>query len=218
MKRFVSILTIAFLLAGIGAGINVQAKRSTIGRTVTKAKNKNSNKRAKQERVAVTSHTTTGISFMRDGRGNTPSGYGFMTDIDPYMVEKIAGYIDGNDWLEIDGVINTYRLRDSIYFTEALKLINSSNLFITDRKKPSRPVNGTTKLIIRTVDEDIELVESPEYTNFSGDLNGLVNQLVELTGGEAEFGGPVVPYPDPESYPYDDIYDPENNEFVNPTY
>ena len=199
MKRFVSILTIAFLLAGIGAGINAQAQRSNIGRTVTKAINKNnSSKPAKQERVAATSRATTEIQIMRDGRGNAKIREGFYTTIYPNMVEKHAGYV-GYVW-DLDGgtIIDTHYLNDSKYFTEAIKLINSSKLFLTDNKKPSRQVNGTTKLIITNGNKKIELVESPEYSNFSGDLNGLVDRLVELTGGEPEFEFIPLPYPDPE--------------------
>ena len=216
MKRFISTLTIAFLLTGIGAGINAQAQRSNIGRTVTKAINKNnSNKPAKQERVAATSRATTEIQIMRDGYGNTQTGHAFIISIYPNRVAKEVGdFIDGI-WMVEDGVISSSYLNDSKYFTEAIKLINSSKLFLTDGTRPSRLVNGTTKLIITNGNKKIELVESPEYTNFSGNLNGLVDQLVELTGGEPTYGGPLVPVPWPETDP-DDIYYPENDDFGTP--
>ncbi len=146
--------------------------------------------------VNLTKDNCSEIEIYKDGINNTSTGHAFHIHISRYKTIRHAGEWDG-----LCGVVDTYYNSDTTLINKAIKLINQAQIYEVDRKKPLVPSKGTTQ--IKVFLGDIlccVLNASPAYRNYKGDFHKLVNQLVGLTGGEPDFGGPLVPYSNIENY------------------
>ncbi len=131
------------------------------------------------------------IEIYKDGINNTSTGHAFHIHISKHQIVRHAGEWDG-----LCGVVDTYYSSDTTLINKAMKLINEAQIYTVDRKKPLMPSKGTTQINVALGDiQWLELIDSPECRNYKGDFHKLVNLLVELTGGEPDFGGTLVPNP-----------------------
>lgn len=164
--------------------------------------------------IVLTPANTSRIYLYRDGEGNnTSTGYGFYIHIEPNCLQRNAGDPD----FVLDGVIYSYTQYDGKYFNKALELINSYKIKPTAKKKRTTTKKGTTEIaIFKDGELWIDLIETPEERNFEGDLDSLMDALVEMVGGAPEFGGPGGTNEDwgPEYYHDPDI-DPYGVPYLN---
>lgn len=201
MKKFYTLILV-FLMA---AGASIMAQRPVSKSQASKilngkpANNTNGNN---SNTVTLNRNNTSVITIYRDGDGNTGTGYAYYIYISPSMVTRHAGEEDG-----LDGITDTYQTSDNQALDKAIKLINSYKLTTTQKRRPSKAVRGKTQISISNGNRVwLELTQSPSSVNFNGDLDSLVDRLVQMVGGEPKFGPPIVPEPDPDPY----IIDPDD--------
>lgn len=199
MKKFYTLLLVFIVAAGSSLMAQRPVSKIEAGKIMNgKPANKNNS-----NTVTLNRNNTSVITIYRDGNGNTGTGYAYNIYITPSRVTRHAGEEDGTT-----GIIDTYTESDTQALDKAIKLINSYRLTTTQKRRPSKAVRGKTQISVSNGNQVwLELTQSPSSVNFNGDLDGLVDRLVEMVGGEPTFGGPLVPYPDPEIDPH--IIDPD---------
>lgn len=157
----------------------------------------------KESLVKLTKDNFSEIEIYKDGINNTSTGLAYHIHITKDRIVRHAGEWDG-----LCGVVDTYYSTDTTLINKAMKLINQAMIYEVDRKKPLMPSKGTTQIKISLGDiQWLVLNDSPEYRNYKGDFHKLVNQLVDLTGGEPDFGDAIVPYPNNDNEPLDIMLD-----------
>lgn len=155
---------------------------------------------SKKTLINIDKSGTTEIHIYKDGVNNTATGYGYHIHITKERVTRHAGEWDGVCGI---GIVDTYHVYDTTVMDKAIKLINSACIYRIPGKKPLMPSKGITQItFLKDGKECLTLNDSPEYRNYHGDFHKLVNQLVELTGGEPEFEDMPGPEPDPVIDPY----------------
>ena len=93
-----------------------------------------------------------------------------------------------------------------------MKKINQAKLYKSGGLQPNKARKGTTRINFYNGEKCwLSLYDSKEKLNVIGDLMKLVDQIVESTGGEPEFGGPIVPDPDPNIDDSNPEVDTNNN-------
>ena len=195
MKK--TILTLLFVLIPFLA--NAQSQNQQMHQAVSALKKKLNNTRPNSSKnrklVQLNKNEIEEIEIYKDGN-MTNTGYAFHIHINKDCVTRHAGEYDG-----MCGIIDTYYTYGSSYFEKAIKAINSGHIYIVPNKKPQTKYKGTTQIIVTKGEKEIyNLIVSPELLNVQGDFFKLVNSLVEMTGGEPEFGGPVTDGSIPSSY------------------
>lgn len=192
-----TILTLLFVLIPFLA--NAQSQNQQIHQAVCSLKKKLNNTRPNSSKnrklVQLNKNEIEEIEIYKDGN-MTNTGYAFHIHIQRDRVTRHAGEWDG-----MCGIIDTYYTYGTSYFEKAIKAINSGGIYIVPNKKPQTKYKGITQIILSKGEKVIySLIVSPELHNVHGDFFRLVNSLVEMTGGEPEFGGPVTDGSIPSSY------------------
>lgn len=155
---------------------------------------------SEQYLIKLDNTNTEDIEIYKDGINNTKTGYGLHINITRDCVVRHAGEWDG-----LCGVIDTYYSYEKYYIDKAISLINLAHLYLVANVKPLIPSKGTTQVrISKGGKEWLILNDSPYYRNYKGDFHKLVEQLIELVGGEPEYGEPSGNAYD-EYLPNDDI-------------
>ena len=195
MKK--TILTLLFVLIPFLA--NAQSQNQQMHQAVSALKKKLNNTRPNSSKnrklVQLNKNEIEEIEIYKDGN-MTNTGYAFHIHINKDCVTRHAGEYDG-----MCGIIDTYYTYGSSYFEKAIKAINSGRIYIVPNKKPQTKYKGTTQIIVTKGEKEIyNLIVSPELLNVQGDFFKLVNSLVDMTGGEPEYGGPVIDGSIPSSY------------------
>lgn len=195
MKK--TILTLLFVLIPFLA--NAQSQNQQMHQAVSALKKKLNNTRPNSSKnrklVQLNKNEIEEIEIYKDGN-MTNTGYAFHIHINKDCVTRHAGEYDG-----MCGIIDTYYTYGSSYFEKAIKAINSGGIYLVPNKKPQTKYKGTTQIIAKKGEKEIyNLIVSPELFNVQGDFFKLVNSLVEMTGGEPEYGGPVTDGSIPSSY------------------
>lgn len=195
MKK--TILTLLFVLIPFLA--NAQSQNQQMHQAVSALKKKLNNTRPNSSKnrklVQLNKNEIEEIEIYKDGN-MTNTGYAFHIHINRDRITRHAGEWDG-----MCGIIDTYYTYGSSYFEKAIKAINSGRIYIVPNKKPQTKYKGITQIILSKGEKVIyNLIVSPELLNVQGDFFKLVNSLVEMTGGEPEFGGPVTDGSIPSSY------------------
>lgn len=186
---FLMILVAVFNMAIVQA--QGQNDLNDIVKKVKKYNRHNNSTDNKQSLVKLTKDNFSEIEIYKDGVNNTSTGHAFHIHISKYKIVRHAGEWDG-----LCGVVDTYYSTDTTLIEKAQKLINQAMIYEIDRSKPLLPSKGITQINISLGDiRWLTLNDSPEYRNYKGDFHKLVNQLVELTGGEPDFGGPLTSEP-----------------------
>ncbi len=157
----------------------------------------NGGNNAKRQVIRLDASKVTNIKIYRD-ENMSSTGDAFHINIGRKSVVRHAGEWDGKC-----GVTDTYTIYDSTYFTKAINSINKYGLLLMANRKPLISPKGTTKIIICQGDETIyNLIVSPQKSNVQGNFFKLVEELVEMTGGEPEYGEPLTE--DTETFDLDD--------------
>lgn len=195
MKK--TILTLLFVLIPFLA--NAQSQNQQMHQAVSALKKKLNNTRPSSSKnrklVQLNKNEIEEIEIYKDGN-MTNTGYAFHIHINRDRITRHAGEWDG-----MCGIIDTYYTYGSSYYERAIKAINSGGIYLVPNKKPQTKYKGTTQIIAKKGEKEIyNLIVSPELFNVQGDFFKLVNSLVEMTGGEPEFGGPVTDGSIPSSY------------------
>lgn len=195
MKK--TILTLLFVLIPILA--NAQNQNQQMHQAVSALKKKLNNTRPNSSKnrklVQLNKNEIEEIEIYKDGN-MTNTGYAFHIHINRDRVTRHAGEWDG-----MCGIIDTYYTYGSSYYEKAIKEINSGGIYLVPNKKPQTKYKGTTQIIVTKGEKEIyNLIVSPELLNVQGDFFKLVNSLVDMTGGEPEYGGPVIDGSIPSSY------------------
>lgn len=195
MKK--TILTLLFVLIPFLANAQIQNQQTHQAISALKKKLNNTRPNSSKSRklVKLNKNEVEEIEIYKDGN-MTNTGYAFHIHINKDCVTRHAGEYDG-----MCGIIDTYYTYDSSYFEKAIKAINSGGIYIVPNKKPQTKYKGTTQIIVTKGEKEIyNLIVSPELLNVQGDFFKLVNSLVDMTGGEPEYGGPVTDGSIPSSY------------------
>lgn len=195
MKK--TILTLLFVLIPflVNAQSQNQQTHQAISALKKKLNNTHPNSSKSRKLVQLNKNEIEEIEIYKDGN-MTNTGYAFHIHINKDCVTRHAGEYDG-----MCGIIDTYYTYGSSYFEKAIKAINSGGIYLVPNKKPQTKYKGTTQIIVTKGEKEIyNLIVSPELLNVQGDFFKLVNSLVEMTGGEPEFGGPVTDGSIPSSY------------------
>lgn len=195
MKK--TILTLLFVLIPILA--NAQNQNQQMHQAVSALKKKLNNTRPNSSKnrklVQLNKNEIEEIEIYKDGN-MTNTGYAFHIHINRDRVTRHAGEWDG-----MCGIIDTYYTYGSSYYEKAIKEINSGGIYLVPNKKPQTKYKGTTQIIVTKGEKEIyNLIVSPELLNVQGDFFKLVNSLVDMTGGEPEYGGPIIDGSIPSSY------------------
>ena len=195
MKK--TILTLLFVLIPILA--NAQNQNQQMHQAVSALKKKLNNTRPNSSKnrklVQLNKNEIEEIEIYKDGN-MTNTGYAFHIHINRDRVTRHAGEWDG-----MCGIIDTYYTYGLSYYEKAIKEINSGGIYLVPNKKPQTKYKGTTQIIVTKGEKEIyNLIVSPELLNVQGDFFKLVNSLVDMTGGEPEYGGPVIDGSIPSSY------------------
>lgn len=195
MKK--TILTLLFVPIPILA--NAQNQNQQMHQAVSALKKKLNNTRPNSSKnrklVQLNKNEIEEIEIYKDGN-MTNTGYAFHIHINRDRVTRHAGEWDG-----MCGIIDTYYTYGSSYYEKAIKEINSGGIYLVPNKKPQTKYKGTTQIIVTKGEKEIyNLIVSPELLNVQGDFFKLVNSLVDMTGGEPEYGGPVIDGSIPSSY------------------
>lgn len=195
MKK--TILTLLFVLIPFLA--NAQSQNQQMHQAVSALKKKLNNTRPNSSKnrklVQLNKNEIEEIEIYKDGN-MTNTGYAFHIHINRDRITRHAGEWDG-----MCGIIDTYYTYGTSYFEKAIKAINSGGIYHVPNKKPQTKYKGITQIILSKGEKVIyNLIVSPELLNVQGDFFKLVNSLVEMTGGEPEFGGPVTDGSIPSSY------------------
>lgn len=161
------------------------------------------------EKVVLNTSNTTRLIVTRDGDGNTSTGTGYYISFNSNGVNgTVCEFEDGldNGVSTLDGLINGYYKTDSKILKQAIDLVNSSNLYKTGKKSKVSGKKGSTQLeVYKNGEKWLDIRETPNSVNFKGDLNALVDKLVELAGGEPKYGGPLGNGdPEPEELYHED--------------
>lgn len=190
MKK--TIFTFLFVLIPILANAQNQNQQTHQAISALKKKLNNTHPNSSKSRklVQLNKNEVEEIEIYKDG-DMTNTGYAFHIHIYKERVTRHAGEWDG-----MCGIIDTYYTYGSSYYERAIKAINSGGIYLVPNKKPQTKYKGTTQIIVKKGEKEIyNLIVSPELLNVQGDFFKLVNSLVEMTGGEPEFGGPVIDGP-----------------------
>ena len=172
-----------------------QQTHQAISALKKKLNNTHPNSSKSRKLVQLNKNEVEEIEIYKDG-DMTNTGYAFHIHIDKEHVTRHAGEWDG-----MCGIIDTYYTYGSSYYERAIKAINSGGIYLVPNKKPQTKYKGTTQIIAKKGEKEIyNLIVSPELFNVQGDFFKLVNSLVEMTGGEPEYGGPVTDGSIPSSY------------------
>ena len=143
--------------------------------------------------VRCTEQNTTSIEIYRDEDAST-IGHSFYITIKDDVTIRHAGEYDG-----MTGIVDTYYDRNPGNYKWAIQKINHANLYKTSGLKSKKNRKGITRIDLYRGDHCwMSLVDSKDNLNVTGDLMKLVDDIVEYTGGEPEFGGPVIDCPGPE--------------------
>lgn len=184
MKKFL-ILILSFMAVcslPVGAQKQTGKKQDIYGKLGANPNLKSGNA------VSINANNTTKIEIFRDDYA-ADSGLEFTILIDSNQLSKYAGD------RSIMGVVDSYYYNDSSYFPKAVNLINSYKLKSLSQRR-SFQGRGTTKLIFYKGSTPwLELYQTSDYTNCEGNLTKLVDELVKMTGGEPQYGEPLVPDP-----------------------
>ena len=148
-----------------------------------------------QAPIVLSENNTVKIDIERDAEASK-KGNEFSITIGKTYVDKFVGPPD------LLGVINSYYIRDSITYYNVMKLINDSQLRRDLTLKPRANKKGTTRLeVCDKQNYWLILEDSPEKLNVNEEtFNKLIDQIVEMIGGEPEFGGPVTADPEDEDF------------------
>lgn len=195
MKK--TILTLLFVLIPFLANAQSQNQQTHQAISALKKKLNNTHPNSSKSRklVQLNKNEIEEIEIYKDGN-MTNTGYAFHIHINKDCVTRHAGEYDG-----MCGIIDTYYTYGSSYFEKAIKAINSGGIYLVPNKKPQTKYKGTTQIIVTKGEKEIyNLIVSPELLNVQGDFFKLVNSLVDMTGGEPEYGGPVTDGSIPSSY------------------
>lgn len=187
MKK--TILTLLFVLIPflVNAQSQNQQTHQAISALKKKLNNTHPNSSKSRKLVQLNKNEIEEIEIYKDGN-MTNTGYAFHIHINKNCVTRHAGEYDG-----MCGIIDTYYTYGSSYYERAIKAINSGGIYLVPNKKPQTKYKGTTQIIVTKGEKEIcNLIVSPELLNVQGDFFKLVNSLVDMTGGEPEFGGPVI--------------------------
>lgn len=143
--------------------------------------------------VQCTARNTTSIEIYRDAEAASVVNHSFYITIQDGVVTRHAGEYDG-----LCGVVDTYIVQSPYMFNWVMKKINQAKLYKSVGLKPNKARKGTTRVNFYNGDKCwLSLYDSKDKLNVIGDLMKLVDQIVESTGGEPEFGGALVPDTDP---------------------
>lgn len=197
MKK--TILTLLFVLIPILANAQNQNQQTHQAISALKKKLNNTHPNSSKSRklVQLNKNEVEEIEIYKDG-DMTNTGYAFHIHIDKEHVTRHAGEWDGMCGI---GIIDTYYTYGSSYYERAIKAINSGGIYLVPNKKPQTKYKGTTQIIAKKGEKEIyNLIVSPELLNVQGDFFKLVNSLVDMTGGEPEYGGPVTDGSIPSPY------------------
>ena len=195
MKK--TILTLLFVLIPFlaNAQSHNQQTQQAISALKKKLNNTHPNSSKSRKLVQLNKNEIEEIEIYKDGN-MTNTGYAFHIHINKDCVTRHAGEWDG-----MCGIIDTYYTYGSSYYERAIKAINSCGIYLVPNKKPQTKYKGTTQIIAKKGEKEIyNLIVSPELLNVQGDFFKLVKSLVEMTGGEPEYGGPVTDGSIPSSY------------------
>lgn len=195
MKK--TILTLLFVLIPFLANAQSQNQQTHQAISALKKKLNNTHPNSSKSRklVQLNKNEVEEIEIYKDGN-MTNTGYAFHIHIDKEHVTRHAGEWDG-----MCGIIDTYYTYGSSFYERAIKAVNSGGIYIVPNKKPQTKYKGTTQIIVTKGEKEIyNLIVSPELLNVQGDFFKLVNSLVDMTGGEPEYGGPVTDGSIPSSY------------------
>lgn len=195
MKK--TILTLLFVLIPFLANAQSQNQQTHQAISALKKKLNNTHPNSSKSRklVQLNKNEIEEIEIYKDGN-MTNTGYAFHIHINKDCVTRHAGEYDG-----MCGIIDTYYTYGSSYFEKAIKAINFGGIYLVPNKKPQTKYKGTTQIIVTKGEKEIyNLIVSPELLNVQGDFFKLVNSLVDMTGGEPEYGGPVTDGSIPSSY------------------
>lgn len=188
MNKF---LIISFILMTIPLFSYAQKQNHQPQQVINALKKKinssNAGNNAKRRVIRLDASKVTDIEIYKD-ENMSSTGDAYHINIGKKSVVRHAGEWDG-----MCGVIDTYYIYDSTYFTRAINAINKCSLLLVANRKPLISPKGTTQIIICQGDETIyNLIVSPQKSNVQGNFFKLVEELVEMTGGEPEFGGPLT--------------------------
>lgn len=143
--------------------------------------------------VQCTKKNTTSIEIYRDAEAASVVNHSYYITIKDGVVIRHAGEYDG-----MCGVIDTYTVQAPYMFNWVLKKINQAKLYKSAGLKPNKSRKGTTRINIYNGEKCwMSLYDSKDKLNVIGEFLKLVDSIVENTGGEPEFGGPLVPDPEP---------------------
>jgi hypothetical protein len=192
MKKLIAFKIFTVILL-TGMYIQVYAQNDRQSKIISSVKKKYSSSNNGKMLVQCTAKNTTSIEIYRDAEAASVVNHSFYITIQDGVVIRHAGEYDG-----MCGVIDTYTVQAPFKFNWVLKKINQAKLYKSAGLKPNKARKGTTRINFYNGEKCwLSLYDSKDKLNVIGDFMNLVDQIVESTGGEPEFGGPLIPGPEP---------------------
>jgi len=193
MMKTLTIFKFLMVIFLTGMYIQVYAQNDRQSQIINSVKKKYGSSNNGKLLVQCTKKNTTSIEIYRDAEAASVVNHSYYITIKNGVVIRHAGEYDG-----MCGVIDTYTIQTPYRFDWVMKKINQAKLYKSAGLKPNKARRGTTRINFYYGEKCwLSLYDSKDKLNVIGDFMKLVDQIVESTGGEPEFGDPLVPDPDP---------------------